>query len=160
MPLPWDASAAAAAFAAGGVPPSAVEPAGPDPDLTGLEGLAMTGASTSPGPEGGPYGDGREAGRLAEAVLARGCLSLLYTLWPPDPEVGRRVAEGFLRRVTDGLGPAEALRKAQVHVMRSASPGDASGDGPRHSHPHYWAPFVAAGFWKDASTPSGKDGKK
>ena len=53
-----------------------------------------------------------------------------------------------------GMSKAEALRQAQVSMLRGTVPGaPPSGPAPvagdlRHAHPYFWAPFVLIGNWR------------
>ena len=44
----------------------------------------------------------------------------------------------FYRELAAGQSKAEAMRRAQLSVMRD----------PRYRHPFYWAPFVILGEWR------------
>jgi CHAT domain-containing protein len=44
----------------------------------------------------------------------------------------------FYRELAAGQPKAEALRRAQLSIMRN----------PRFANPFYWAPFVVLGDWR------------
>ena len=52
-------------------------------------------------------------------------------------EATRALMVGFYRRLKVGAGRTEALRQAQLALLRS---GD-------HTHPYFWAGFIASGRW-------------
>lgn len=85
-------------------------------------------------------GDDRAALGLAGAAVKSGARSVLATLWYVDDQTTAGIMTGFHRRLHahPELGKAEALRQAQLEVLR-ADP---------NIHPSFWAPFVLVGSWK------------
>lgn len=75
---------------------------------------------------------------LARAFVAAGARSLLLSHWPVRDDVASRLTLDTLKGTGRGLTRAEALRRAQVAVLRDRKvPGSA--------HPATWAPFVLVG---------------
>ena len=114
-------------------------------------------------------GDGREIEGFGALVQRQGALSVIATLWPiADASTSRLMQEFYRQRFVKGQNKAEALRMAQVSLMKgSASPQTTPKDfdlrGKVHikvesqapqwkeggySHPFYWAPFILLGNWK------------
>jgi CHAT domain-containing protein len=106
---------------------------------------------------------------VGEIVQRAGALAVLASLWPVnDLSTAELMREFYRQRYVDGKNKAEALRGAQLAVMRdgaaSAAPvrgtaKAASGvdglvtgippwEGTGFSHPYYWAPFVIMGNWR------------
>jgi CHAT domain-containing protein len=88
--------------------------------------------------------DGREIDGLGFTAQQKGAKAVIASLWDvPDDSTGLLMAD-FYRRwlLTPGASKAEALRQAQLHMMRNAS----KVHGP-HAHPYYWSPFVMIGNW-------------
>jgi CHAT domain-containing protein len=75
---------------------------------------------------------------LARAFVSAGSRALLLSHWPVRDDVAGRLTLRTVEGARDGLSRAEALRRAQLEVMRDESvPGGA--------HPATWAPFVLVG---------------
>jgi len=75
---------------------------------------------------------------LARAFIAAGSRALLLSHWPVRDDVAGRLTLRTLEGARGGLPRAEALRRAQLDLMK-----DASVDGS--AHPASWAPFVLVG---------------
>lgn len=86
-------------------------------------------------------GDGESAptfSGLARSFVAAGARSLLLSHWPVRDDVASRLTLDTLNGAGKGLSRAEALRRAQLAIIRDAKvPGSA--------HPATWAPFVLVG---------------
>ena len=111
---------------------------------------------------GGDEG-GRELDGLATLARRQGARAVLATLWSVDDQSTRQLMTEFYRRRRTGETKAEALRAAQLTLLRgsagvttlvarrSAVPiGEGANAsfltaGMRYAHPYYWAPFVLAG---------------
>jgi CHAT domain-containing protein len=111
---------------------------------------------------GGDEG-GRELDGLAALAERQGARAVLATLWPVEDESTRKLMTAFYRLRRAGKGKAEALREAQLGLLRAASgaavllarrsaepvlkgaPVAARPAAARYAHPYYWAPFVLAG---------------
>lgn len=75
---------------------------------------------------------------LARAFIAAGSRALLLSHWPVRDDVASRLTLMTVDGARQGLSRAEALRRAQITVLRDKSvPGGA--------HPASWAPFVLVG---------------
>ena len=76
---------------------------------------------------------------LTRGFMYAGAPAVLASLWQVDDESTAELMQRFYRAMLkDGLRPAEALRTAQLDMMRS----------PRWSAPFYWAGFVLQGDWR------------
>lgn len=83
-------------------------------------------------------GDERAALGLAGVALSAGARSALATLWSVNDESTAALVTDFYQRlVRTGATKAEALRGAQVALMK----------GERFGHPAFWAPFLLIGNW-------------
>jgi CHAT domain-containing protein len=78
-------------------------------------------------------GDGVEG--LARSFMASGVPSLLVSLWSVDDEPTRVLMLAFYDHLQRGMDKAEALRQAQLKIMRT----------PKWKSPKYWAAFVLYG---------------
>ena len=72
---------------------------------------------------------------LARAFLAAGASNVVATLWPVDDEATARLWPVFYQSWIRGASPAEALRDAQLSLLRD----------PRHGDPRNWAAFQVTG---------------
>lgn len=70
---------------------------------------------------------------LAWAFLAAGAHNVIAGLWEVDDASTSELMAQLYRGLGQGLGPAEALSRAKLHLLRS---------GGEWGKPHYWAPFV------------------
>ncbi|HEY6046032.1 MAG TPA: CHAT domain-containing tetratricopeptide repeat protein [Pyrinomonadaceae bacterium] len=70
---------------------------------------------------------------LARGFLSAGAPSLLLSLWTVDDDATANLMTSFYRRVLAGNTFGEALRQAQIELIRAGS------------HPFFWAPFVIIG---------------
>jgi CHAT domain-containing protein len=61
----------------------------------------------------------------------------VMSLWPVSDRATRDLMVSFYRRLLRGEGRAEALRRAQLDLLRRRAT----------SHPYYWACFIASGAW-------------
>ena len=71
---------------------------------------------------------------LAGALLSQGVPSVVYTLWPVNDEAAEEFAVAFHRAVATGSGRAEAVREAQLSMLRG-----------HPDQPGWWAAFALAG---------------
>ena len=75
---------------------------------------------------------------LARAFVYAGVRSLLLSQWALRDDVAARLTVDAVKGARAGLGHAEALRQAQLHLIADRSiPGGA--------HPAAWAPFMLLG---------------
>ncbi|MEE4453906.1 CHAT domain-containing tetratricopeptide repeat protein [Novosphingobium resinovorum] len=75
---------------------------------------------------------------LARAFVSAGARALLLSHWPVRDDVAGRLTLRTLEGARSGLSHAEALRRAQVAILRGK-------DVPGGAHPATWAPFVLVG---------------
>ena len=78
---------------------------------------------------------GREVTSLANGFMTAGAGSVVASLWPVDDEVTSRLFIRFYAYLDQGLGRAEALRRAQSDIATN----------PQTAHPYYWAAFFLYG---------------
>lgn len=84
-------------------------------------------------------GDDRAALGLAGVAVKAGARSALATLWFVHDESSALLMSEFYTRLRAeaGASKAEALRQAQIKVLRD----------PRFGHPAYWAAYILVGNW-------------
>jgi CHAT domain-containing protein len=83
-------------------------------------------------------GDERAALGLAGVAVNAGARSALATLWNINDEVAAELVASFYTALKrPGTSRAEALRQAQVEVLKRANT----------AHPGYWAAFLLIGNW-------------
>jgi len=75
---------------------------------------------------------------LRRALLLSGAESQVVSLWNVDDLSTRELMRDYYGELARGTGRAEALRQAQLRLMRQ----------PRYVHPYYWAAFIPAGDWR------------
>jgi pentatricopeptide repeat protein len=142
----------------------------PDLDLKGIDLLAFSASDTA---SGFRRGRGAEVESFGEALQRSGATAVLASLWTvSDLSTAKLVREFYRLRYSEGKDKAEALRGAQLAVMRDAaaqaaaagSPAPRAGgeqeragaltgnaprwDGKGYSHPYYWAHFIVIGNWR------------
>ena len=109
---------------------------------------------------GGTGGDGKEVEGLGMVAQRKGAKAIIASLWPVSDASTRLLMQEFYRLRGEGQTKAEALRQAQLTLLR----GNASGTGvvgrglrmpgggdtaaTKFSHPYFWAPFILIGNWK------------
>ena len=72
---------------------------------------------------------------LRRAFMVAGAETVVMSLWPVADEATKELMTNYYRRLTQGVGRAEALRQAQLELRAD----------PKRSHPFYWAGFISAG---------------
>jgi CHAT domain-containing protein/tetratricopeptide (TPR) repeat protein len=108
-------------------------------DLSGVEWAVLSACDTGLGDV--TVGEGVLG--LRRAFQIAGARSVIMSLWPVDDESARIwMGRLYRRHVQDGLGTAEAVRRASLDVLRLRRARGAS------AHPFYWAGFLAAGDWR------------
>lgn len=70
---------------------------------------------------------------LTQSFLAAGARGVVVSLWPVDDRSTADLMASLYAGLSDGLGAADALRRAQLEIV--------AGGGNR-AHPYYWAPFI------------------
>ncbi|MEM9490603.1 MAG: CHAT domain-containing protein [Myxococcota bacterium] len=102
-------------------------------DLWGTELVVLSACETGVGTVS--HGEGVYG--LRRALVVAGAESLVMSLWQVDDQATRDLMTRYYRRLTAGKGRTDALRQAQLHMLRSDD----------YSHPYYWAGFIPAGAW-------------
>jgi CHAT domain-containing protein len=117
---------------------------------------------------GGHSQNGREIEGLGALVRYQGANQVLATLWPVADMTTASLMHAFYRnRYRAKLAPAEALRRAQLDLLRGAvnvpastamralvdpdedqTPAKAGADT---THPFYWAPYILMGAFSEPS---------
>ena len=80
---------------------------------------------------------GEGAVGAARPFFVAGVPTVVASLWPVDSDASAKLMVNFHRHRRDPLPVIQALKKAQVEMIRGAD--------ERYRHPYYWAPFVAIG---------------
>jgi CHAT domain-containing protein/tetratricopeptide (TPR) repeat protein len=98
-------------------------------DILGLD-LGGALVTLSACESGRPSDDTAEPVGLAWAFLAAGASGVIVSQWLVDDDATARLMSALYAGLATGLGPAEALRQAQLSIAESSP------------HPYRWAPFV------------------
>lgn len=101
-------------------------------DLRGTHLVVLSGCETGVG----PATDVGELESLSRAFLYAGAPAVVATLWRMDDLASRTLMEAFYRRLRTGTPTAEALRQAQIEILRR---------GEEWRHPFFWAAFTLTG---------------
>jgi CHAT domain-containing protein len=72
---------------------------------------------------------------LRRSLVIAGAESQFVNLWTTDHRAATKLTNAYYERLLAGVGRMEALRSVQLEMLRSEA----------HSHPFYWAGFVAIG---------------
>lgn len=100
-------------------------------ELRGTRLVVLSGCQTGVGPATGAG----ELESLSRAFLYAGAPAVLASLWRVDDLASRALMEAFYRRLRAGAPTAEALRQAQIEILR----------GGEWGHPFFWAAFTLTG---------------
>ena len=84
-------------------------------------------------------GDDDSSMGLAGAAIGAGSVSAVASLWPVDDVGSSELMRQFYRNYQSGMSRTQALREAQVSLLRSA--GD-------NADPFVWAAFTLVGAWR------------
>ena len=82
-------------------------------------------------------GNKRSALGIAGVAVQAGARTTVATLWLVEANSTVELMEEFYKGLRKGLTKAEALRQAQLALMKN----------PKYAHPYYWAPFLIVGSW-------------
>jgi hypothetical protein len=142
--------------------------------FSGVDLLTLSACDTA---SGGKDADGREVESFAELAQRQGAGAVMATLWPVADKSTPRLMSLFYRerQAADGLSKAEALRRAQLALLRGADGVQAqvlAGTGERGSrsdekpeggaasgaadakvpfaHPFFWAPSSSSATGDEA----------
>lgn len=74
---------------------------------------------------------------LTRAFLYAGADSVVVSLWNVNDIATASLMKSFYKNLQQGLSKDDALRQAQLELLRGAQPA--------WRHPYYWAPFVLVG---------------
>jgi CHAT domain-containing protein len=74
---------------------------------------------------------------LRRSFFLAGAETLVMSLWPVSDYVTRELMTAYYTGLKNGLGRGQALRQAQLSVMKRKGRG----------HPFYWASFIQSGEW-------------
>ncbi|RMH77912.1 MAG: CHAT domain-containing protein [Cyanobacteria bacterium J007] len=84
------------------------------------------------------FGDDRAALGLAGVAVRSGARSTLATLWSVQDRSTAELMAQFYRLLKEGFTKGEALRQAQLFLLKQE----------QYRHPYYWSPFVLVGHWQ------------
>ncbi|HUP43266.1 MAG TPA: CHAT domain-containing protein [Thermoanaerobaculia bacterium] len=79
---------------------------------------------------------------LTRAFHYAGARTVVSSLWKVSDQATALLMESFYRHLLKGQGKAEALRRAQLELLRGGTEAAAG-----RSHPFYWAAFQVHGAW-------------
>lgn len=74
---------------------------------------------------------------MAGVAAQAGARTTIATLWLVDADSTALLMEEFYKGLKNGIPKAEALRIAQLTLMKN----------PKYAHHYYWAPFLIVGSW-------------
>jgi len=100
-------------------------------DLTGTRVVILSACETGVG----EIRNGEGVFGLRRAFMTAGAETLIMSLWQVEDDATRQLMVEYHRRLARGEGRAEALRQAEIALMRD----------PAHSHPFFWASFISSG---------------
>jgi len=115
--------------------------------------VTLSGCETALGTEV----EGEGLNSLTRAFIYAGAQSVLASLWSVADRSTSELMTGFYTHLSRGMNKDEALRAAQIALLRSADsePGDEGTRGVRglaggasFSHPYHWAAFQLVGDWR------------
>ena len=111
--------------------------------LHGVDLLTLSACDTAVGDKGA----GGEVESFAVMAQLRGANGVLASLWRVEDESTALLMQQLYRLLSgDGrLSKAEALRQAQIKLLRGEIRSNKNGE--KFSHPYFWAPFVMMGNW-------------
>ncbi|HXD31170.1 MAG TPA: tetratricopeptide repeat protein [Pyrinomonadaceae bacterium] len=127
--------------------------------FSGVDLLTLSACNTA---TGGAGANGKEVEGFGVLAQRQGAKAVLATLWNVADESTQLLMRDFyrLRESSPELTKAEALRQAQLHLLRGTAnqtqetnPVNTQTEykpDPKtpYSHPYYWAPFILIGNWR------------
>jgi CHAT domain-containing protein/tetratricopeptide (TPR) repeat protein len=129
----------------------------------GVDLLTLSACETAKGSDA----QGDEVESFGAIAQMNGASAVMATLWPiADATSGRLMADFYAGLIDTGLDKAQALRRAQIAMLRGVAAtgvdltqrgasgleeeaAPASGGGPVTDprHPYYWSPYILMGNW-------------
>jgi CHAT domain-containing protein/uncharacterized protein HemY len=109
-------------------------------------------------------GDGAEVEGFGTLAQRQGAKAVVASLWPVADDSTSLLMQEFyrIRQSSAGITKLEALREAQLELLRGETKADGGDNGnrgvrvekttpldakPSYKHPYYWAPFFLMGNW-------------
>jgi CHAT domain-containing protein len=138
----------------------------------GVELLTLSACNTA---TGGSGANGKEVEGFGVLAQRQGAKAVVASLWPVADRSTKELMQDFyrLREAQGGLTKGEALRQAQLLLLRGGRSKGAGGDmsnrqiiheaeksatvgkplfksdpNKPYAHPYFWAPFILIGNWK------------
>jgi CHAT domain-containing protein len=103
----------------------------PAQNRVALDLLSFSACQTAAGNDRAPLG-------FSGMAIRAKAHSVIGTLWQVNDVAAQKIMTAFYRqKITNGLGKAEALRRAQLEWLKE----------PNLSHPFYWSAFILVGDW-------------
>ncbi|MBD2566126.1 CHAT domain-containing protein, partial [Nostoc linckia FACHB-391] len=99
-------------------------------DADAIELLVLSACQTAKGNKRSTLG-------MAGVAAQAGARTTIATLWLVDADSTALLMEEFYKGLKNGIPKAEALRVAQLVLMKN----------PKYAHHYYWAPFLLVGSW-------------
>ncbi len=115
--------------------------------FSGVELLTLSACNTATGGQG----EGKEVEGFAVLAQRQGAEAVVASLWKvADPSTSQLMRRFYrLRNEQPGMSKAEAMRQAQLSLLRSEVPQENINDPKKiYAHPYFWAPFILIGNWK------------
>jgi CHAT domain-containing protein len=103
-------------------------------DLRGTQLVVLSACETGVG----EVQNGEGVYGLRRALVLAGAETQVTSLWKVADEATKDLMVDYYQRLLKGEGRSEALRNAQLAMMKSKD----------RSHPYYWAAFVLIGDWR------------
>lgn len=99
-------------------------------DTDAIELLVLSACQTAKGNKKSALG-------MAGVAAQAGARTTIATLWLVDADSTALLMEEFYKGLKNAIPKAEALRIAQLALMKN----------PKYAHHYYWAPFLLVGSW-------------
>ncbi|OKH18448.1 CHAT domain-containing protein [[Limnothrix rosea] IAM M-220] len=108
--------------------------------LTNVELIVLSACQTA---VGGEMGNGEEILGFGYLMQDAGAKAAIASLWSVSDGGTQALMNDFYSRLLSGSSKSEALRQAQIAMIRGELEIDDS--IPNTSHPYYWSPFILIG---------------